>query len=97
MTKPTDPDGVGNTPEQLINILEAIDKDIKEKGTPIFIQCHAGMSRSPIIAALYLFYNGTFSSFDDALEYVKEKNKIAQPNLDLIDFIKRNVIPLIKE
>lgn len=90
-------DGVGNTPEQFINILEAIDRGIKEKGTPIFIQCHAGMSRSPVVAALYLYYNGTFRSFDDALAYVEEKNKIARLNWDLIDYIKRNVIPLIKE
>jgi protein-tyrosine phosphatase len=59
--------------------------------------CRGGISRSPTIMALYLFYNGTFKSFDDALEYVGKKSSLIQMNYDLVDFIKRNVIPKLKE
>jgi hypothetical protein len=85
-----------NDPKRFIAIVECIDKQVRAKNTPILIMCHAGMSRSPIIAALYLFYSRTFQSFDEALEYVVKKSKIARPNPDLVDFIKRKVVPLIQ-
>ena len=59
--------------------------------------CRGGISRSPTIVALYLFYNGTFNSFDEALEYVGKKSSLIQMNYDLVDFIKRNVIPILKK
>jgi hypothetical protein len=91
-------DGWGeNKPEQFIKILKSIDKQIIAKNTPILVMCKGGISRSPTIVALYLFYNGTFSSFDEALEYVGKKSSLIQMNYDLVDFIKRNVIPKLKE
>ena len=90
-------DGWGkNKPKQFIEILESIDKQIKARNTPVLIMCKGGISRSPTIVALYLFYNHRFKSFDDALEYVKTKSNVAQFNLGLIDFIKKEVIPLFR-
>ena len=82
-----------NDAQKFIKVLDSIDRQVKAKKTPVLIMCHAGVSRSPTIAALYLFYNHTFQSFDEALEYVTKKSKIARPNPSLVDFIKRNVIP----
>lgn len=88
-------DGWGeNKPTQFIKILESIDKQIKAKNTPVLVMCRGGISRSPIIVALYLFYSHKFESFDEALEYVGKKSSLIQFNYDLIDFIKKEVIPL---
>jgi predicted protein tyrosine phosphatase len=84
-----------NDPNHVVKICELIDRQVKAKNTPILIMCHAGMSRSPIIVALYLFYNHTFPSFDESLEYVIKRNEIAKPNPKLVDFITARVIPLM--
>ncbi len=90
-------DGWGeNKPKQFIKILESIDKQIKAKNTPILVMCRGGISRSPTIVALYLFYIHKFKSFDEALEYVGKKSSLIQFNYDLIDFIKKEVIPLFR-
>ncbi len=72
-----------------------MDKQIKAKNTPILVMCRGGISRSPTIAALYLFYSHKFKTFDDALEYVGKKSSMIQINYDLVDFIKKEVLPLI--
>lgn len=90
-------DGYGeNKPKQFIKILESIDKQIKAKNTPILIMCKGGISRSPTIAALYLFYSHKFKNFDEALEYVSKKSSLISVNYDLVDFIKKEVIPLFR-
>jgi hypothetical protein len=89
-------DGYGeNKPRQFIKILEAIDRQIKAKNTPILIMCKGGISRSPTIAALYLFYSHKFKSFDESLEYVSKKSSLISVNYELVDFIKKEVIPLM--
>lgn len=89
-------DGYGeNKPSVFIKLLEGIDKQIKAKNTPLLIMCRGGISRSPTITALYLFYNHQFRTFDEALEYVGKKSSLISLNYDLIDFIKKKVIPLL--
>lgn len=82
-----------NTPERFIRIIKEINTAVKNGKTPIFLMCHAGNSRSPALASLYLYYNHDFDSFDDALDYVKKHSNIANPNPNFIDFIKKKVIP----
>ena len=43
-----------NDPGRFVKILKSMDKQIKAKNTPILIMCHAGVSRSPTIVALFL-------------------------------------------
>ena len=83
-----------NKPKRFIEILKSMDKQIKAKNTPILIMCRGGISRSPTITALYLFYSHNFKTFDEALEYVGKKSSLIQINYDLVDFIKKEVIPL---
>jgi len=87
--------GSNNDPKQFVEILKEIDKARKEEKTPIFLMCHAGVSRSPAIAALYLYYKHEFASLDEALEYITKQNRMARPNPNLVDFIKAKVLPLL--
>ncbi len=43
----------------------------------ILVHCHSGQSRSVTVAALYLFYSGSFSSFQDALDSVKNARHLS--------------------
>lgn len=90
-------DGVGNEPAQFLKIMQAIDVAIKQRRTPIFINCAAGMSRSPIVCALYLYWsgNGKYASFDEALQFVLSKSTVAMPNYKLIGFVKNKAIPFM--
>jgi protein-tyrosine phosphatase len=90
-------DGRTNDPKQFFRIMQAIDVAIKERRTPVFINCAAGISRSPIIASLYLYRSGKgkYASFGDALEFVLSKSTVAQPSYKLIDFVKKKAIPYI--
>ncbi len=91
----------GNTGNDLImflRIIQAIDKHIKRNRTPILINCALGMSRSPVICALYLYYSGRspkYTNFDDTLNFVMSKSKVASPNDELIQFTKKRAIPFI--
>jgi hypothetical protein len=90
-------DGRGNDPKQFLKIMQAIDNSIKQRRTPVFINCAAGMSRSPVICALYLYWSGKgkYTSFDDALEFVLSKSTVAMPNYKLIEFVKNKSIPFM--
>lgn len=83
-----------NDPIQFLRIIQAIDKHVKRRKTPIFIQCAMGMSRSPIVCALYLYYDQRFGTFDEAMEFVQSMSRVAKPNPSLIDFVKAKVVPL---
>lgn len=90
-------DGRTNDPKQFLKIMHTIDIAIKQRRTPIFINCAAGMSRSPVVCALYLYWsgNGKYANFDDAVEAVRSKSTVAMPNYKLIEFVKTKVLPLI--
>lgn len=55
--------------------IEFMDKAIKT-----YVHCAAGVSRSTTIVVAYLMWK-TRSSFEDVLEYVREKRKWASPNM----------------
>lgn len=88
----------GNDPIMFLRIMQTIDKHIKRRRTPIFINCAMGMSRSPVICALYLYYSskgGKYSNFDDALEFVLSKSTVAKPNDEILRFVKYMAIPFL--
>lgn len=84
-----------NDPKRFIEILKKIDSNIKSGRTPVYVSCLAGMSRSVVVTALYLVYKKRFSSIDEAVEFVMVKHPHAMPSLELIDFVKEKVIPLL--
>ena len=88
-------DSGNNDPKKFISILKFVDEHMRTNDTPILLNCSAGMSRSPIIAALWLYHSGEYASFDNALEFVLSKSSVAKPNPRLINFVKAKVLPLM--
>ncbi len=66
-----------------------VEKIIKS-GKKAVIICVGGMSRSNAVALAYLIKGGM--NFDKAYNLIKEKVHIAQINMDLIDFIKKEYL-----
>ncbi len=82
-------DGPGNSPAHLISACHLIDamlhQNIPEKETypikragNILVHCRGGRSRSVAVSALYLHlkYPGHWPTFDEALQYVRDKRRI---------------------
>lgn len=77
----------GSNPQGLLtNTLSKVAKFLSSKER-IIIQCQAGISRSPAIAAAMLVY-GTYMEWDDAIDYVKKKCPRTQINQDLLKCLK---------
>ncbi len=60
-------------------VLETIDQRIKQGGG-VFIHCAAGISRSVSIMTLYISYKFPHLSYDQILNFLKEKRPCVQPN-----------------
>lgn len=92
-------DGFTNNDKiMFLRIMQAIDKKVKQRRTPVFIQCAMGMSRSPVICALYLYYSnkgGKYSNFNEALNFVLSKSTVAKPNDEILRFVKFMAIPFL--
>ncbi len=88
--------GGKNDPGRFAEIMKSIEANEKMKRIPILIQCQRGQSRSIVIAALYLYYSRRYPTFDDALFYVINKSRFAAPNPDLVDFVRKRVLPLLR-
>jgi protein-tyrosine phosphatase len=86
-----------NTPKDFIKILRIIDEKMKEHITPIYISCRMGKSRSVVITSLYLYYSNKFNSFDAALKDTMHKVPAADPNHDLVAFVRQEVVPLLRK
>ncbi len=82
-------DGPGNSPAHLISACHLIDamlhQNIPEKETypikragNILVHCRGGRSRSVAVSALYLHLRipGRWPTFDEALQYVRDKRRI---------------------
>ncbi len=60
-------DGPGNTPEQIVEVLDRLDKLVRRG--KVLVHCAAGVSRSPFIIALYLAWKSPLG-FEEALDVV---------------------------
>lgn len=61
---------------------EFID-DKLSKGRRVLVHCAAGKSRSPSIVIAYLMRKNKWT-FDEAMEYVKKKRSIVEPNVGFV-------------
>ena len=105
-------DGPGNSPAHLISACHLIDamlhQNIPEKKSypikragNILVHCRGGRSRSVAVSALYLHlkYPDRWSSFDEALQFVRDRRHIqpeeyhAAPKEDLL-VLARQVLNL---
>lgn len=84
-----------NRPERIVEILRVIDMELENGYTPLLIHCRNGQDRSPVIAALYLFYKGKFDDFTSALDYVKGKNPAIKPKKAFVGFVQDQVLHLL--
>jgi hypothetical protein len=86
-------DGTGNNIATLASALYVLDQyfltrdlDDKDNGTyptvhNVLVHCNKGESRSVVVVALYLYYKSNkFTSFEDALDFVKDKRGLSGDN-----------------
>lgn len=70
---------------KLLTAARMIHRRIKRGSIPLYVHCHAGRSRSPVIVALYLWkFRKQFRSFDRALLFVKERHSKTRPKRGLV-------------
>lgn len=84
-------DGV-NAPEKLSEVLQRVASTASNPRIRTVIQCQAGISRSPILAAALLSLTIKMS-WEDAKWFVKHKCKRMQVNQDLHDQLKLFIEP----
>ena len=58
------------------------------QGKKVLIHCAAGMSRSVCIAAAFLYF-AKIMNFEDAVNWVRERRRIAQPHRDVLISIRQ--------
>lgn len=73
--------------DTLITALQAIRRAMAYDKT-VLVHCHAGMSRAPSITAAYM-YSAGFKSFDDFVQYIKDRRPIIKPHFEITNSIKR--------
>jgi len=71
-------DGRGNTPEEIVAVLEQLDR-LVDRGR-VLVHCASGVSRSPFILALYLAWKRQMP-FQEAVETVASRRS-RQLNID---------------
>jgi hypothetical protein len=101
-------DGPGNSPSHLISACHLIDAmltqtmpekesyPVKRAGN-ILVHCRGGRSRSVAVSALYLHlkYPGRWPTFEEALQYVREKRQI-KPD-DYHEAPKEDLLVLVRQ
>lgn len=80
-------DGKQENKGQFKSKVNHVGKLIKD-GNKVIVMCVGGMSRSNAVALAYLVKNGM--EFNEAWDLIRDKVPIAQINMDLIDFVRRN-------
>lgn len=79
-------DGPGNTTEQFYSAVQSL-RELLFKGHTVLVHCRAGISRSVSVTACYLWGTGIYS-LDEAINLIKQKRPIADPNPHLLKLIK---------
>jgi protein-tyrosine phosphatase len=77
-------DGPGNCPTTLMAAIFMLHQ-LLERHNRVVIHCHAGVSRSPLVVALYLAARSEKMTVEDALRLVKSKRNVTDPAPALIE------------
>lgn len=79
-----------NDPTKLLNTIKnavALYTIARQRNLRLILQCQAGVSRSPAIAACVLVLECDFE-WNEAIELVRKKCPVMNVNLDLLDQLK---------
>lgn len=68
------------TDDQIFTAVLMLRRVIEIHDGRVLLHCHAGISRAPLVAALYLGMKHTKWSFKRCLEYVERGRPVAWPN-----------------
>lgn len=80
-------DGEAIKPRDLDMALIWIRREIFHNGS-VMVCCHAGISRSTVIVASYLYSIGM--DWDEAIEHIKNKRPIVVPHPELVVSVKKH-------
>jgi protein-tyrosine phosphatase len=67
-------------PARLLEAAFKVKRRVDSGRVPLYVHCAAGKSRSPTVCALYLVIAGKKRTFLSALEFVKARREVADPN-----------------
>jgi len=87
--------GVGNTVESFLEAVEIVKTAFLEHTVPILVYCMAGVSRSTCICGLSLYAMKYQPSFDAAMAYMCTQHYPTNPNSEIANFVRANVISKI--
>lgn len=74
------PDTMDATDEAIVTAVLMLRRVLNTRNGRILLHCHAGVSRSPFVAALHLGLRHPSWSFKRCLEYVERGRPVAWPN-----------------
>lgn len=71
-------------------MLDAVQRldELMSQGSPTYLHCVAGISRSPTVYILWQLRAGHARSYREALERTEQVRPIVHPNPDLVDIVR---------
>lgn len=72
-------DGVGNEDDVLLEASYQLSRMVSSTKGNVLVHCHAGVSRSSTIVAMYMVTNGVSDDFNSAISEIRKTRTIVEP------------------
>jgi len=66
--------------------VEFLDQQ-RRAGLPVFVHCHAGVSRAGLVTVAYLMWRNGWSC-EDSLQFVRSRRPVVRPNAAFMDLLR---------
>jgi len=73
-----------NAPQKILAVVMCLERRFARRQVPIYLHCRLGWSRSPVVAAVFLVRRRRFSSFRQALQFVKRVHPQTRPTRGML-------------